>query len=461
MEAKKGRRTHAELKADGDQPRNRGEGSIFRITTPAGKRWRATFTYEMRDGVALQVAGTGVSKEQAIARRDANYRKRLVIDGQLPASNLKQQPVNLKKTVEEMLEEWISVKETKQNAERIATNVAFRYRGLIKNHINPHIGERSLRLITKEDLVKLLYVTLPAKRKTLIQDFNGQSLKVVTEEPLLGTTPLRTIQAILNMAFRYALENKLILENPTIGIDKRLKPEAIEEHLEKKHWIPRQLIANLEEQDNLARWILVFYGLRQSERLGLEWSDIVLNPKKDRAGTINIHQQLIRNEGDGRLYLGKPKTRAGNRIIPIDDRVREILRSYKKKQDSWKKSPNWEPVKGLENLVFTTEKGKPIRHTTDNKQWHILLRQEGLKTLKGEARKPIPYIRQHAMRHIAISLMIEAGAPMEIVRNYAGHGDEKITRSVYLHLSSKPAEIHVQQLTDNIFSKNNSGSDLA
>jgi integrase len=63
----------------------------------------------------------------------------------------------------------------------------------------------------------------------------------------------------------------------------------------------------------------------------------------------------------------------------------------------------------------------------------------------------IPYIKQHAMRHLAISLMISDGQPIEIVRAIAGHSDEVITRAVYTHIDVKSKVDTMTGLVDRVF----------
>jgi integrase len=47
----------------------------------------------------------------------------------------------------------------------------------------------------------------------------------------------------------------------------------------------------------------------------------------------------------------------------------------------------------------------------------------------------IPFVRQHAMRHLAISLLITKNQPIELVRAIAGHHSEAITRGTYTHVA--------------------------
>jgi Site-specific recombinase XerC len=117
-----------------------------------------------------------------------------------------------------------------------------------------------------------------------------------------------------------------------------------------------------------------------------------------------------------------------------------VIKNYKTIQDGWKKSGNWHPLEGLEDLVFTSPTGKPIRHQTDNKHWRQMLDEQG-----------IPYLQQHSMRHLAISLMISNGEPIEIVRAIAGHSNDVITRAVYTHLDVKSKVGAMESLVSRVF----------
>jgi integrase len=185
---------------------------------------------------------------------------------------------------------------------------------------------------------------------------------------------------------------------------------------------------------------MISCGLRASEKLGIEWSCFT---RLNGGGltTLEIKQQLAIDPKTKKIYI-KPeaKTAAGTRIIPLDKRMVEILKTYKKQQDEWKKLPTWNPPKGLENLVFTTQEGKPIRHQTDTKQWRALL--SGLN---------IEFVRQHAMRHIAISSMVRLGQPIEIIRSIAGHQSEAITRATYTHLSPNSKVETITKFSDLVF----------
>lgn len=429
-----GRRTSEQLWAAKRVPKKRGEGSVFPIKVNGQTKYRATYTLFMDDqGRAVQVSGTGNSEEEAIRRRDANYKKRLVQMGQVPVSALGSRPKELKFTTADVLRQWLEWKSRQtSSSQRISLNVIAQYKAIIELHLLPEIGSIPIRLLDRKAIEILLFERLPSK------------VNPKTSEPVLGASRMRTLQSVLNMACRWAFEERIILENPTIGVPKLDKPKSKvgRERLDQKYWFTYRLATRLRGHEDEARWLFTFLlAIRQSERLGLEWSCFRNLNKPSAQATVEIRQQLDRNPNTGELYIKQEtKTAAGQRIIPLDARLVEIVNSYRRRQAEWRRSPEWNPRTGLEDLVFTMRTGQPIRHQTDNKQWRKLLEANN-----------IPYTPQHNMRHLAISMMVANGEPIEIVRAIAGHHAVEITRSVYTHLSASSKVKTLEGLVDRVF----------
>lgn len=438
-----GRRTNEELWADRRAPRKRGEGSVFTVVVNGQPLFRATKTLYMdSQGRAVQVSGTAPTEQEAIRRRDANFKKRLVKMGELPLSAISSRPTELKKTTGELLWEWLEWKSRQTNkSQRITEQVVAQYKSLIELHIEPAIGNIPIRLLGRKDIEKMLFETLPAKRKTRI-DEGGK--RITLDTPLLGKSRLRTIQGVISMACRDAYEERVISEDPTLGVPKLDKPDskAAEERLEEKYWITYRLARLLEGDSDEARWLFTFLlAIRQSEKLGLQWSCFKNLTNAKGQATVEIRQQLARHPDSGQLYI-KPdtKTAAGKRIIPLDDRLVKIILAHKARQAELAKRGDWDPLPELDDLVFTSATGKPIRHQTDSKQWAKLLEENR-----------IPFVRQHAMRHLAISLLITNNQPIEIVRAIAGHHSEAITRATYTHVAVSAKVAPMEGLIDRVF----------
>jgi integrase len=103
--------------------------------------------------------------------------------------------------------------------------------------------------------------------------------------------------------------------------------------------------------------LLIFYGLRRGESLGLRWDDIDFD-----AGTIKICQQLQRIRGE--LLLAPVKTNAGKRNLPLLDLVRDALKLQEDRQAAYRidMGSAW-PETGL---VFTTRTATPSSRATSS-----------------------------------------------------------------------------------------------
>ena len=72
-----------------------------------------------------------------------------------------------------------------------------------------------------------------------------------------------------------------------------------------------------------AAWRLTLYGLRRGEVLGLRWSDVDL---KARTLTVSQGRVLV----DYKIYVEPPKTRNGQRTLPLDDALVAALLALRK-----------------------------------------------------------------------------------------------------------------------------------
>jgi integrase len=381
--------------------------------------------------------GTGATEDLAEERLEASYKRYLVKTGEADPRVLASTPEALSLTTGEWLDKWMA---KTRSIGKVESNTLVRYAGTIENHIKPHIGYVPIRLLDKSALETLLYTTLPAKKKTR-KNAAGES--VVTKEPLLGNSPMRKIYDILFQALKMAVDDSILIRNPMATIPRIEKSEPKDEGLERLTWLPARIMERLHGSPQAARWVLAFYGLRQSERLGLEHSSFLHLEDKNKPTAMMLNRQLLRDEATGILGIKRDtKTKAGRRIIPLPAEVSTLLIQWKKQQAEWKKSPKWQPEKGMEDLFFTTEEGKPLRHQTDNKQWH--------KMLAGtDPKKALPDVRHHAMRHLTATLLAKTGTHPEVAKTILGHSDVLMT-IFYTHFSLSDKIQPVEALTDNL-----------
>ena len=451
---RRGRRTNAELIEDGQMPRERGEGSIYRVKTAYGERWQASKTLYMAGKNAVRATGTGKTKADALKALDRNWKKRLVLSGELPVSVLGETPKASKLTFREVAWEWHEWKKTtKLSSQVITIQVAKQYERMLNNHILPVLGDKPIRLITPDEIERFIFVQLLQRKKRKRDPKTG--LLVETGEPLVGQSHQRTIQGVVSMITAYAKKKRYISIDPSHGIDRVAKPNNKRTGLEDRRHEVLRFVEEIHGTEAEGTWVLALYGLRKSERLGLTWDCFkdLNNPEKAR---VEIKQQLKRHPDTGKLYIAESlKTESSARIIPLDDRVREAMLRHKVRQEKMKQSPSWEQPKEYEGLVYTTSRGTPISHSKDNEAWKrvwaSISDEKDPKT-----GKPIPAfkpLQQHALRHMAVSLLISEGVAIEFVRSIVGHHSVEITRSVYTHLSANDKKAPMRVLTNKLWER--------
>jgi integrase len=152
----------------------------------------------------------------------------------------------------------------------------------------------------------------------------------------------------------------------------------------------------------------LFTGMRPSELRGLTWDHV------DFEGRIIE----IRRRADYHGKLGSPKSKAGNRDIPLSPMALNTLKQ-------WKLAC---PRSEL-GLVFPAKRGGVIVISEVWRAWGQLLKAAGLPSLR---------YRFYDLRHVAASLMIEQGMQPKKVQAIMGHANIQMTYNVYGHLFASP-----------------------
>ena len=251
------------------------------------------------------------------------------------------------------------------------------YRADLRLHVLPALGHRRLSEVRRGDLQALIDRMLGA----------GASASKVRNVVM----PCRAI-------FRHALERDLVTVNPTqhlrlpSGLGRRDRAASPGEAAE--------LLAALPEADR-PLWATAFYaGLRLGELQALRWSDVDL-----AGGVIRVHRSW-----DAKAGPVEPKSRKGRRTVPIGALLRDYLLEQKTRTG-----------RDGDQLVFGSKRGGPFTSSNLRKRarraWaaaNVKRRERGLEPLE-----PISF---HEARHSYVTLMFEAGVPLERIGDYVGHG---------------------------------------
>ncbi|MER9615569.1 tyrosine-type recombinase/integrase [Mesorhizobium sp. M0207] len=181
----------------------------------------------------------------------------------------------------------------------------------------------------------------------------------------------------------------------------------------------------------------VFTGMRSSELRGLRWQDVDF----DRA-QISVHQRA-----DDYGKIGRPKSEAGERTIPVPPAVVNALREWKlacprrASEDS-----DGNPVKEL-HYVFPTGSGNIESRSNITKRGFLPTQVAAGVTVSSDEKDDdgkivmvAKYGGMHALRHFYASWSINRpqdgglGLPAKVIQERLGHSSIVMTMDVYGHL---------------------------
>ncbi len=296
-------------------------------------------------------------------------------------------------TVAQAADEWIAYVEL-EGRERATIQG---YREHVRLHINPRLG--------RERLAKLTTPRVNAFRDDLLAHVSRHLAKKV----------LTSFKSLLKDAQRRGRVAQNVARDVSIGIDKRDKRK-----LEVGVDIPtrEEIKRILETATGRLRPLLVtavFTGLRASELRGLRWDDVDLKKAE-------LH---VRQRADRYMAIGQPKSRAGERTIPIGPMVVNTLRQWK-----------LACPKGELGLVFPSPSGRIEHHKNVVRALRPVLIAAGLTDQAGKPK----YTGLHALRHFYASWCLnrrdDGGLelPAKLVQERLGHASIMMTMDTYGHI---------------------------
>jgi len=262
------------------------------------------------------------------------------------------------------------------------------YESLVNVHIKPVIGSLKLTDVTSAQLQKLLNDMAE----------KGKSVKTI-----------KGVRKILSSIFETAVDNRLIAFSPAsklkvIGGKLPKMPRALTE-AEKKA-IKKQM-----EKDTFGVFIAFSYycGLRRGECAALTAEDI-------QDGFVSVNKQHIFPDNNHPV-LGPPKTKAGNRMIPIPTELQRIIDERLDLKSMHPKA-----------YLFTYAELKPL-------SLHVLTR--AYKNFMDAALGEDNGINEHLLRHNYCSMLYYADVDLLTASKLMGHDDVETTLKIYTHLSEQ------------------------
>ncbi len=159
--------------------------------------------------------------------------------------------------------------------------------------------------------------------------------------------------------------------------------------------------------------VCVMTSIRQSEAIGLRWSDVDF---KRKSVYVNRGLVLVKNT----FHEGPPKTLASERDVPLPEFGWEALLAHRERMRAEGRDVERGPI------WVTTNGNPPLRSNLLRKTLRPALKAAGLKSLTW-----------HELRHSCATILIELGVPAEVVARTLGHADVNITLKTYDHAFKK------------------------
>lgn len=377
--------------------RGKGEGAVYKrasdgmwctaIELPAG------LDGKRRRKVVCRKAKTDVVEEMRKVQRE------LAKHGDLATSSI-------------TLEKWAAHWMDKIAPKEIKPRTLAGYRTVIDGYVVPVLGKKLLQKISAQDVRRLHDVMAGTPKDPKLRD--GRELPEGTV--MLSSTYVLLTHNALSVMLAAAMREGKISANPCDMVSRPRKRVAEQSALTLPQCI--ELLAHIAPSSDRALWATyLLTGARRGEIIGLEWDRVTevldLSWQTQRITNItDVPDDFESRQIKGTLYLTRPKSSSGWRIIPLVEPLKSILELHKQAA----------PDGGL---VFR-EEGRPWDPDRVTKAWKKLMVGAGLPA----------EVVLHGARHTTVDLLYAAGVPEDIIQAIVGHSTRQMTRSYRTRVDS-------------------------
>lgn len=325
---------------------------------------------------------------------------------------------------------------------------------LIRKHINPLIGERTLQSMTPLDIERL-YNTLRTTKCSGSKSYGREEAQI----PYLSTTTVRHIHTLLKTAFTKAVEWGYIQKSPvTCASPKKAKPQHT-------IWNKEQIQAALQAMEPLRLKVLfhlVFIcSLRIGEALGIRWEDvdfvtnsIRISKTLQRVRTEALHilppDTLVHTfnpklDGASCLVLKYPKTASSERMVYFTTQLRCDLLDLK--AQIAKESAFLGDAYTDFDLAFCLEDGSPVEPKLAEK-WF----QKWQKNHNDDL--DLPMLTFHEVRHSSATFkLIASQGDVKTVQGDLGHQSADMSVNTYSQIQDSRRQQFVHKLESDFYTQ--------
>lgn len=291
-------------------------------------------------------------------------------------------------TIEVFLNNWIP------KAPKINDATRIKYARTVRKYLIPHLGKIKLSELTRSDIRRLIDIYI---------------------EEDVGARTIQLNRSTLSSALNYAVEQGLLKENIVLGKWLRMPSYRPKK---KELWDINQALHfhKYAKQSPLhpIYELLLCYGLRRGEALGLAWEAIDF--EKDK---LHITQQLtfVGNE----LRICPTKTENSERTLPLLPNIKALLLAMKPKNAT--------------GLIFEARNDGMVKPSVLQYDFERLI-----------SKAKLPYMNIHRIRHFTATILKTLGVPDKDIQLILGHADVDTTIRCYEHSTQQDQKAALEKL---------------
>jgi len=277
-----------------------------------------------------------------------------------------------------------------------------RYRHQVRDHMSGPLGA------TPIDTVDIRHVT------RWIQGLESQGLSAKT---------IKNLHGLFSSAMKTAVRLGYRSSNPCVGVSLPKSTATEDAMCVLTHGEFRILLNSMAPRYKSFIKFLVGTGLRWSEATALQVADVDFNAQTP---TVRVTKAWKRG-GDGKDYLGAPKTQRSRRTVSLPPVLAEELTAICRGREP-------------DELVFVNARGSRIlQHTFWETNWSTAVdRAQSPTHDDGSPDNNAPRLnkrpRIHDLRHTHASWLIAIGEDLPTVQRRLGHESVSTTVNIYTHL---------------------------
>lgn len=386
--------------------RGKGEGALFKNSRGL---WEAR--------VELPKGPDGKRRQKVIRRKDkklamaelATIKKDLDKHGDLPTSNL---------TLEKWMRRWIDdIAPLEIRPKSYAA-----YKSTVDGWLIPLLGSKKIDALTA-DHVRQMFKAIQSTPKA--HGLRGKK-DLPKGTPMVGPDTAIKAHAVLSSALKTAMREGKATRNVCEMVDPPRKAKADQKALTAAQAI--ELLAHLAGRSDRALWTTyLLTGARRGEILGLE-ADRVGN-QLDLSWQLQRITDISKAPADyehrhlqGTLYLTRPKTKSGWRIVPLVEPLKSILALHMQGRG--------------DGLVFL-DRDNPWDPDAATDAWAKLLAEAGLP---GD-------VVLHGARHTAVDLLDAAGVDWDTIKDIVGHSTRQMSKAYRTKVDMKRLTGALEQMS--------------